>query len=611
MTEELAADDVLRIVRGMENQGGFSRRKTVWEARRKLRNRELKVGIPRVVENVESRTPWIDEDITKWANRLVGAPIHINVTAKRKGQEERAQAVENFFYRAYHDLKRVRTVGLVFADQRAADHKAGDGLGARHLRLSNDALALLIKGKNSLKALEGGFTGLPFTMEAPDTIGVFYEPDLSLVAEAGSVTYRELHGLYANLGYDQQSRQFVITSETMDSSLEAGVWDQMISVYRLETPEYVYELMEQPAISPAPGEASMLRAYKNPFGRPAYAFDPGRVTSSREPVYAFQPLVAGLYGVVKDWNVLATLQQAAGIFTGLPMYYKARRKGTKGDDVGDFFTLPSGEPQKFEFNLKTGEVKVPDGYEPVAVEFSTGIDLTRAKEDVRWEMQRYSFRDVGEVEATSGYDRARIIESQGYDLQPPLDNQAACWHEVFLLMADAIKHMDVPVTVRTIATRGHEGPEVTVRPKDFEDIDLAVSFSSEGRSAHFAMKESGMREVEMGLKSPTTYLSEDAGRDDPEREWYFIHRDKLRQEVADVVRALFRDTIELVARGEMEEMGILPKPVVAPTEGTGGVERKRPPKGSAQPGVGATLVQPEPPKPSGAPPQEGTKGAAG
>jgi len=607
----LSADEVRQLVRDLADQSGFKNRNETWRNRRALRHRKAKVGVPRVREDAEYRTPWLDEEVHRWANRCIGAPIRIKVTAKKPGQDTAAQNIENFFYRVYWDFRRIRTLAFVNADQRAADHKCGDGLGIRHLRLSPQAIDMLVTGKKNVADMQRGFVGLPFIMEAPDPICVYYEPDLSVVGEEGVVTFRKLRGLYPNLHYSGQENRYHLSSEPMDIAYDKQVWDKTAKVWHVESPLYIYDVLEQPDAERSTESALVLNSYPNKFGRPAYAFDPGHITGSDEPLYAYEPLISGLYGIGPDWNVLGTLQQAAGLFTGIPMYYLARRKGATGDDPSDYLSLPSGERKEFHFNWETGEVEgIPEGYEPEPVKFETGIDLTRAKEDLRWEMQRYSMRDIAEVQATSGYDRARIIEATGFDLQPALDNQAACWHQVFLLIAEAIKGLDVPVTVQAIPQRGEKAAdrEITVKPGDFVDIDLAVQFPAVGLSARFALVESGLRQLEADRLSETTFMAEYQGTDDVERERRMRDRDNLRNIVRGRIGAILSQVTDVVAMADIR--AALPDlfPPVEPVEG-GATEPERPPE--PMPGVGSPVVQPEPPKPMGPEPNEGVIGEAG
>jgi hypothetical protein len=412
------------------------------------------------------------------------------------------------------------------------------------------------------------------------------------------------------MDYSANDDEFRLTSEVMDIAYDKQIFDKTVKVYHVETEDWIYDLLEQPNPRPGRENGLILNKYKNIFGRPAYAFDPGHVTGSDEPLYAYEPLIGGLFGIMEQWNQLGTLQQAAGVFSGVPMYYLARRKGATGEDPSDYLSLPSGEKKEFHFNWDSGEVEgLPEGYEPVPIKFETGIDLTRAKEDVRWEMQRYTFRDIADVQATSGYDRARMIEVQGFDLQPPLDRQADCWHEIFLLIAEGIKNLDVPVTVRTIPQRGEEGAEreITIKAADFKDIDLEVTFSSVGAATRFALVESGERQVEAGHLSDTTFMSDYQGTDDVERERWLINRDRWNKIAAEELAKLWAQFVAQVGAGMLA--AAFPQPTTLEGgEATGG-EPERPPV--AMPGVGSPTVQPTPPKPMGPTPFEGAEGTAG
>jgi hypothetical protein len=184
--------------------------------------------------------------------------------------------------------------------------------------------------------------------------------------------------------------------------------------------------------------------------------------------------------------------------------------------------------------------------------------------------------------------------------------------------AEVLKLLGARVTIRTIHQEGERQwfdpvvktappQEVTTEPDDFVDIDLEVRFSSTTKEMRIAIQEELIRLLDHNppLISVEEFLEQGRGVEDVERAVELIHRDQRRRVQMETAEAYLRATL---AQKFGEE-------TATPTaERQTRQTRRRPPKGEALPGVGATRNQPGPPRtpPAGAgpPPLGGMQGVA-
>lgn len=580
--EPYTAEQVKKIAKELQEQPGFADRDREMRDRRNLRYRRKHVNHPRIKESLEVLSPIINRDIQRYVRRMDAARMTLDVTAKVTGEEEKANKIKQYCRRSYVDIDR----GVLFTPSlRYGDRQAGDGVGWGRLRLDprfvEERLRFTKSGTLEGFSGEKGIIGIPFILETPDPIAVYYRPDRSEVAEVGYLS----EGGVRPLG------------DTTGETEARGAWAKVWQVIRLEAEKFVYDLTFKGSVDQARDELFIVQ--ENIFGKAGYVPFGGLVTGSAMPLEAFQPLVVDLYPLVEQKNLLDTMQNNAADLTGAPMVYL--RKGATGLRAEDYMlvTAPQAERPEFKMDTGTGVMEVPEGYEPVAFSVSAGIDLLRAKE-----MNAADMADVGfptilgapqDVSARSGYDRARMEESVGYELSVPLGNRARAWRELFILQAEALKKLDVKVTIRAVHQDGERnffdpavargpGEEVTIEPDDFVDIDLEVGFSSETAASRIARSEEGIRLVEAGVKSETEFLEEDRRVEDVERAKRLRDRDQLRTRARVVV---IEDGIPELLAGVME---------TALAERRGRRKRPRPPTGAAEPGLGATLAQPATPR---------------
>jgi hypothetical protein len=235
---------------------------------------------------------------------------------------------------------------------------------------------------------------------------------------------------------------------------------------------------------------------------------------------------------------------------------------------------------------------VPIGARPTALALAAGLDLIRARDQNNEEIARMGFPVVlslpQEIRTQAGYDRARMEEAVEMFIGKPLRNIARGWKQIFLLILRAVKELDMPVTIQTVPERGMPARDLTFRPKDIIDADISVTFKAESRASRIAWLEEGERLKAQGDISELDYQRDFMEHEDPE--------DAVRQIDLGLARAVARDlALQKLAQAIAAGAGIEVKEAIDRINRRRGAP-SRPPAGSAAPGMGATLVQPEPPK---------------
>src|SRR3990167_6685137 len=180
----------------MRNQPGFQ----AWHAlnvnRQKLRYRELPTEIAGISTKLEDLSPAADVHVTRYVNAIQDAEIILEIAARGTSDTARnaAQRAENFSYTFLNDIRRQRAGGVLAPYRRHLDDMAALGAGFLHIAFAPEIRKLLFRKSFSnvddlVAALEvvykQGFTQNPFVVECPAPETVFFEPDLSVVAEIG------------------------------------------------------------------------------------------------------------------------------------------------------------------------------------------------------------------------------------------------------------------------------------------------------------------------------------------------------------------------------------------------------------------------------------------
>lgn len=612
----------------MREQTGFTDREDLMVAWDSLLNRRDPVDIGGISQKLESRTSALNANRNRYRNRLRSADITVSVAPRgqTKEKKEAAQRVENFFQRVFFDIARKRTSATFDPDGAAEDFAVWAGVGPRNLEWADDVKELLVgenpKTNEELKValervLEKGFVGNPFQLHAPHPMQVFYDPNFRKVCEVGEKTVEVLLGAFKNEDFRKYAFRIGEDEPTSDTMPEfEGLWDDVLLFYHLETSEYIYDVVRDAGENNPRGEFEM-QVRPNPAGRPRYTFQAGHLTSDNEPGLMFQPLIKDLYSVAQHINYAHTLLMTMMLSAGRPMYQEVSDHAGRADTFVELAIRPGESRRVISFD--TSEQTMPESkpghhWEPLAIQ--TPDPLIKAIE-----ILQQQFRDLGfpailspeaGIDVTSGFDRAQQAEAAVDFLEPPLKNKAAAWHELFMLSAEMLIEIDLPVTFPTIpraqgGSRKGGQIEVTVNPNDFKDIDLEVGFSSVPATAKFAADEADRRDMQLGLLSPTTFFERHFDDHVAERER--IAFDRVAKVAEDLAIMQAQNFIRQIAPQEAASIAAdLGIPPLVPSDGgpaDPGEARNARPAGGSVPGLGSPLTPPQQSE-NGAPPAAGT-----
>ncbi len=625
MPEPLNVEDLIRLADSLERDVAFANTRVRVQNRRALRRRMTEVAIAGISEKLEYKTAGLEVNEDRYANRLRSASIKILV-ASRKQQSisvEKAQNIENFFYRIYYDLRRKRTSRIRAPDDRAIRYQVSDFVGIRHIDWAphvREKLFGKLGGKiedlpGKLKVLfKGGFEGNPFELRAPDPLRVFWNDDMSMVAEIGRVGIDQLRVSY---GLSDNTDFASITSD-LKSKHPQEAEPTTVSFYHVETNGHVYEAIANDRDTGGGGSRKtlLLRVSPNPAGRPRYTFAPGHEGTGDEPWQYFRPLLAPLYPLAELLNITGTLMTSSALKTGRAPYQEVK-VGSGADDFGSILSRPENERNIIWLDTSTDTWPTArDGYEWKPVPSPDMDMLLATHQHLLAEFNDSGFPSIlspgASIDASSGYDRAQQMEGAQDFLEPPLTNIAAAWYEHFLQIAEQIKAVDLSVTIPVMqVAQGEDArvrPFVTIEPEDLEDIDLEVRFESVPRVVQFAEDESDRRDVELGFMARGTYMAKKY--DDPIREARQVDLDKVGLAAAEAANEFaiqfIKQMAPQIAQGVAQDLG-LPATV---QEGQQGARPARP-EGGSFPGLGVTST-PGVQAQGGAPPAVGgaARGAA-
>lgn len=562
------------------------------QLRHDLRHRLKEVAIPGISELLEYRSPVLDVHANRYGNRMDKADLVAQVAERDPARAKGAQNTENVFHEMYTDFKRVSE-----ADREAIDQQCAYLVGIRHLRWSLEVKEMLfgksIRTAEELrsaldKIVEDGFQGNPFIVECPALTATFWEPNLGTVCEVGT---RKISSLvdenpsadFAKYGWT------ILTSETLDE--HETEWEDLANVYHLETPGFIYDVVEEAGDTSS--EAVMLEVLPNLVGRPWYTFAPGSTSSDTAVVEHWQPLIGPLYSVVEKLNITRTLAQSGALISGRPQWQEVA-DGRQAQDFMSYHQLPANERPAITVDLTEEMIRQPrQGYhwEVFPVPDQTVIQQTVAELQV--DIDRFGFpRSIAPdspVEGSSGFHLAKQQESASDFLEPPLTNLARAWRNIFLLVADIIKELGIPMTIPVLKRAQGESAHamITLKPDDLKDFDLLVRFESIPEAVKFAKQEVNTRLWQEKLMSRSTYMAE-------------LYRDPVAEEEridSDTVKELVQKKaleliIELLNEQAPSILGqVLAEAAVPIPEGNGAEPRlERPPVPMG--GVGAPAVPP-------------------
>jgi hypothetical protein len=269
--------------------------------------------------------------------------------------------------------------------------------------------------------------------------------------------------------------------------------------------------------------------YKNYFGTPTFFKAVGGKTGSSHPLWQYLPLLYGKYQTVPHKNLLMTGLTNAGV-DATHMRYALRKIDKDAPEPEGGMTIQV---------TPEGILIPPDGYEVHAPNIELGVDVASALQQVR-EEDHFGFpaslSRPEEVQATSGYDRAKQQDAVDALLSPPLGHHGAMLADTFRAMANAIKEIDLPLSVRNIHTRTGEftvGETIHINPEHIIETDITVDFSSISVFTSIALQEEGMKLMQGDMMTETEFLSKIRGVDDVEAWREQRTTDKLRKAADD------------------------------------------------------------------------------
>lgn len=610
MAEPFSATELTSFVTALEIDTQFQRWHNEflpnWDG---LRWRTAPVNIPGISEKLEYHTPAVGSNVDRYRNRLRAAEMRAKVAAKDPKSRPAAQRAENFFHALYTDFRRQGD-----ADDRALDLQTAKGLGPRRVGWTDNVLGKLFDKDMKIDDLstalssvfKDGFQGNPFKLYVPDLTALFWDRNMSMVAEIGPVQLTSVRLAYEeDLDGDDKVAFEELVSDVLDKWENETNPDRTVPFWHVETNKYIYEaIANENSDTPV-----MLRVYPNPVGRPGYTFAAGHKTSGMAPWQAYKPLVGDLFEPAQHLNINRTLLSTAALQTGRPRYQSVK-DGGKADDYLTVMSRPADDENVISVDSTSELASMPERpgrhWEPVQIP-DTSI-LQAAVEANERDLKEYGFPSSldpsASSSATSGYDRA--LEQQGAAdfLDPPLANNATAWQLIFLQVADAIIEIGLPVTIRTLRRAEGEDQgvqdEVRIEPDDFKDIHLEVEFTSTTATTQFALDASSREDVALGYKSKTTYMSEKFP--DPIREQEQVDLDRMADAASklafEVLIGMLRARTEPMLSQIQAQEGV--PPVITEPEGEG-FEQSRP-EGGSFPGEGAPAAPPRQAQTAGQPP---------
>lgn len=558
-------EDVLQMVEEITNDPPFVERDSEYDRRRELLFQQRFVSIPGITVDaagrpktgmVQYRSPEIEDHANKFKNRMLAAPLKINVAAVRKGQSsvDAAQRQEDFFYRHYYRWRDQGVFDGILFDQ------ASVGIGWAHLALNTDLLPIIPEGDgemelaaDALKEFSSGEKPNLFVLERTDAATMYWNPDHSIRIQKALVPFTPLVDQYAQKGIgieldDDAGTVLVSTLEPGQNFRTRRVnWARQVYLYTLETADYCYHVLYN---NKGNQEGALLGAYRNYFGTPAFFPVIGERTGSSHPLFAYRPMLNGKYQTVPPKNILTTAMMTAGSEAG-QQRYTVRWLPGQGPEPPDNANIVVTISED-------GMIIPPPGYEVVNAGLQVGPDLPTALQHIE-QIDVYGLppelSSPGEVSATSGYDRARQQGVVASLLDPPLSHFGSMLQDVFKAMLVATSELDVPITVKTTQSRPSSGRQVTVqqsvtlKPEDTrEDTDIAVEFDALTILDRISMQEEGMKLMQADQLSETDFQTDIMGTTNMDDFRYQRSLDKVLKSADDLAVSDAQNAIKQFAQ---------------------------------------------------------------
>lgn len=621
MATPLERHELEALVSDLINDRAFLLRDAELRARRALCFQQRPVVIPGIPLRTEYRSPIIEDAATKYKNRMLAAPINIDVAATGEGPRatDKARNMGAYFRRSYEYWRKNHAFdGNLF-------NMAAFGFGCVHLGLNREIMpleamaadedpeAFLSRAKDKLDAFSKGEHPDLFIIDDIQPQTLYWTPDKTLYVQAAQVPVNPLariHGLAGEFqSRDEEGNERWVTVTTSQPGVnvrETPPYTSTVTLYRVEDKDFIYHLLlSRQGERKGAVEAKPLGVYKNIFGRPCFFVTPGEYTGDASPLFQYRPLTNGLYQIVPQINIFGTARCSAGV--------QAAQERMTLKWIGQGTPPPLDEAALEIRVMNDGVLVPPDGYEIVVPQIQMGIDLDQALKFSFEEAGRFDFpvslSRPQDVTAQSGYDRARQQDAVSSLLDPPLSNWATTLKELFQALATGIRTLDIPVTIRNIRTVSATAPvpvpveqKLTLNPGDIVDFDIDVSFNAVTLFSQIAQQEEGIKLLQQDLVNETEFLRDFRGIDDVGlwRDQRLLDKaQKLADEAAvqDVGQAL-ASIRDLIMQQGAEESGVQTKLTALQASSPSPSDIARPDRGPSMP-VGPGQAEPLQPTPPG------------
>lgn len=610
----LSDTDLQSLVTQVTQDAPFVERDGEYESMRLLIYQNRRVTIPGVNLKTQFRDPALEDACHAFKNRMLAAPVKINVAARSQSPRavDKARTLEAFYYRYYERWRAAGVFDPMLFDQ------AGFGIGWGYLTLNWELLpdladmedgeqpdAYFARVKPEIEAfMEEEQTDF-FQYEHVAASTMYWTPGRDIIIHKSKVPYNQLREEAAARGkaidIDRNGKveiQSIAPATNYNYTLVP--WGKQVELYIVSDDDMIYQCLR--SVEGKREDLTVFDRKPNIFERPAFFPTEGELTGDSHPLYATRPLVQGLYQTVPYRNIAMNAKLSAGVDTAQQRY---ALKKINPD-------IPDASDGALEIRVVDNVLLPPDGYEIVQPGIATGPDLRDAIELISAEQSKYGMpRILGkqqeEVTASSGYQQAQQQDIVQSLLDPPLGHFAAMLQsQLFPAMAAGVRNLGIDMTVVNIKQQQTAGrpqnvqDSVTIRPDDIIDVDVSVTFNATTIFSRTAMEEEGMKMMAQDLMHPTEFLQDIRGVVDTEAWYKQLGQDKMRKYASELAITDARAAIDQL-RAQFTQQGVQQagvSPLITNTDAG------RPDRGPSMPiGPGAAMpITPTPPGMGGMPP---------
>ncbi len=534
--DPLTDEELRALVDEITGAAEFTLRDKEYGRMRELVHGESEVVIPGV--DIPKATQWhspeINTDGHLYVRRMMGASMSVHVTAMKEGRRAETSASRIKDYLAYLDAD-WRARGIY---QPALFDVATLGVGVLHPIIRPDALPdpppadkdeSYASYMNRLKAAVNAYKGCPFDLERIDARTLYWEADGSVQFQKAEVPVRAINRIYATrkksvVKEDGKAHVRELPASQGTHSDEPTRRNDTVTLISLEDEHWCYRLVYGDSAK----DAEVLDCYPNYFGEPSYVRVLGDLTGRPDALNFSQPWLLGKYATVRPKNLFGTVLLTGGLRSAQQRYQlRWIGKGEPPANVG------------VEDIRVEGDVLVPPpGWEVTMPKIELGVDVTEALRYIE-SIDTYGFpREIAhpmEMDAKSGFDRAKATDAVSSLLDAPLERWAEAMRKVFLLVLRAQGKLELTLKVSSArtSTRQPDHPievrdEIEVAPDELEEVDVSISYDATTQYTKIAQAEEHLKQRDLGLYTDTEFLKNDRGIEDTDAFFRLKDRDEMR-----------------------------------------------------------------------------------